>query len=125
MLGRENAVLGCAPLDVDAPQVWVRAQRRFGIVDGGRRIPFRRVLDGLEVRIARLDDLVAAVRPVLTIHGGEIPLQDRDVAAGASCMRGDELAGFLAITYIVGAHDHDNLAAAWLDVHAYDGDVSS
>src|SRR5258707_14976170 len=101
MLGRENAVLGCAPLDVDAPQVWVRAQRRFGIVDGGRRIPFRRGLDGLEVRVARLDDLVAAVRPVLTIPGGGIPLQDRDVGAGASCMGGAGLSGVLSILCIV------------------------
>src|SRR5258708_35538408 len=118
MLGRENAVLGCAPLDVDAPQVWVRAQRRFSVADGGRRVPFRCVLNGLEVRIARLDDLVAAVRPVLTVHRGEIPLQDPDMAAGASFMPGDELAGFLAILYIAAAHAHENLAAAWRDVHA-------
>src|SRR5450759_4476178 len=93
LLGCENAVLGCSPLDVDTLQVRIRAQRRFGVVDGGRSVPFRCILDGLEVRIARLDDLGAAVRPVLTVQRGEIPLQDGDVTAATSCVRGDELAG--------------------------------
>ncbi len=38
-------------------------------------------------------------------------------------MRGDELAGVLAIRHVVGAYDHENMAAAWRDVHASHGDV--
>src|ERR1700694_4282682 len=33
-------------------------------------------------------------------------------------MRGDELTGVHTIQHVVGAHDHENLAAAWCYVHA-------
>ena len=45
------------------------------------------------------------------------------MAAGGSCMCGDELAGVLTILHVVGTHNHENFAAAWCDIHADHGNV--
>src|SRR5579875_3289629 len=73
LLGGDDAVLGCAPLHVNTPEVRVCAQRRLGIVDGGWRIPFRRVLSYLEARIVRLEILNAAVGAIRPFREARSP----------------------------------------------------
>src|SRR5215467_688936 len=106
LLSRDNAVFRSAPLDVDTHQVRNRSERGLGVVDGGWGIPFGSVLHNFEVWIARLDFLLAAVGPILSVERSQIALQDGDGAAAAGRVLGDKLTGVLAVSHVICPHDH-------------------
>ena len=98
LLCRQNAILRSAPLDVNASQVRIGAERCLGIADSGRGVPFRCVLHDLEIWIVRFEVLHAAIGAILAVQRGKVALKDGDLAGLGAGMGGNVLAGVLRRT---------------------------